>query len=295
MRRRPGKMAPPTKARRAEQIHRHGRAGVDDDGGPAASPLAPRQRRLLAATALNSRSTPTCRGIDQHGAAVGRNGPAADRVCAALQPSETPPGGRDRRADRPAGDPLTPRSQLLLPGRRVVGRQRAVAATAAPAAAPLDAAIAYVGHEVHHGTASALLRQLRPPPAPVAPVPRPSRLRWPARRGPTRPPAVRARPRCRSTPPCSRPRSPVCRPGPAVQLQFAADGAIVLQRIAAVRRQRLDEVDQDARPLNVPQKLMSQPDAVCAPSISPGRSASTNARSPPIVTRPRLGCLVVKG
>ena len=80
-----------------------------------------------------------------------------------------------------------------------------------------------------------------------------------------------------------------------VQLQLAADGVVVPHRIAAVRRQRLDQVDEHARPLDVAQELVPQADAAVRPSIRPGRSASTNARSPPIVTRPRLGCLVVNG
>ena len=46
-----------------------------------------------------------------------------------------------------------------------------------------------------------------------------------------------------------------------VQLQLAADGPVVLQRVAAVGGQRLDQVDQDAGPLDVAQELVAQADA----------------------------------
>ena len=77
-----------------------------------------------------------------------------------------------------------------------------------------------------------------------------------------------------------------------IQFQFAADGAVVLQRIAAVGWQRLDEMDQHARPLDVAQELVAKADAAgCAPSIRPGKSARTKARSPPIGNDAEIGML----
>ena len=55
-----------------------------------------------------------------------------------------------------------------------------------------------------------------------------------------------------------------------VQLQFRADRAIVGQRIGAVGRLGLDEMDQDARPLDVPQELVAQPDALVGAFDQPG-------------------------
>ena len=83
--------------------------------------------------------------------------------------------------------------------------------------------------------------------------------------------------------------------GFGVQFQLAADGVVVRDRVAAVGGHRLDEVDQHARPLDVAQELVTEADAAVRPSIRPGRSASMKARSPPIMTRPRFGCLVVNG
>ena len=57
----------------------------------------------------------------------------------------------------------------------------------------------------------------------------------------------------------------------AVQLQFAADGAVVLQRVAAVGGQRLDQVDQHARPLDVAQELVAQADAAVRPLDQAGQ------------------------
>jgi len=58
----------------------------------------------------------------------------------------------------------------------------------------------------------------------------------------------------------------------------------------------LDQMDEDARPLDVPQKTRApaRRPSLAPPRSAPAGSATTNAPSPPIITRPRLGCLVVK-
>ncbi len=50
-----------------------------------------------------------------------------------------------------------------------------------------------------------------------------------------------------------------------VLLQLAADRLVVGQRIGAVGRLGLDQVDEDAGPLDVPQKLVPQADAGMGP------------------------------
>ena len=72
--------------------------------------------------------------------------------------------------------------------------------------------------------------------------------------------------------------SGLCRQRFAVKLQFAADGVVIRQRIAAVGGQRLDQVDQDARPLDVAEELVAQADAGVGPFDQAGQVGQDEAR-----------------
>ena len=64
------------------------------------------------------------------------------------------------------------------------------------------------------------------------------------------------------------------------QRELARDDVEVLDRIAARGRRHVDEMDQHLGALEMAQEPVPEAVARCAPSISPGTSATTNVRSP---------------
>ena len=79
------------------------------------------------------------------------------------------------------------------------------------------------------------------------------------------------------------------------QLELAADGVEVLDRVAARLARDVHQVDQHLRALDVAQELVAEPVPSCAPSMRPGTSATTKLRSSLRLTTPRWGVSVVKG
>lgn len=122
-----------------------------------------------------------------------------------------------------------------------------------------------------------------------------SRLRWPVPRRPTCASHLDRAPVCL----CSRQVKLVqhhnlglVRQGAAVPCQLGVDGLVVGQRVL---RCTVQQVDQQPGALHVAQELVAQAGPSAAPSMSPGRSATTKLCRPSSVTTPRFGCRVVKG
>ena len=68
----------------------------------------------------------------------------------------------------------------------------------------------------------------------------------------------------------------------------------LLLRRSILHRRRIEEDDQDPRPLDVTKELVAETFPDAAPSMRPGMSAMTNSR-PSKLTTPRFGTSVVNG
>ena len=81
----------------------------------------------------------------------------------------------------------------------------------------------------------------------------------------------------------------------AVTQQLLANDAVVVQRLRAVGRLGLDQVDQDSRPLDVAEKLASQAGAGVGAFDQPGDVGEDEGAVGSILDAAEVGKLVVKG
>ena len=83
--------------------------------------------------------------------------------------------------------------------------------------------------------------------------------------------------------------------GGAVLLELAADRPVVRDRVGAVGGDGLDQVDEQAGPLDVAEELVAQAVALVGPFDQPGDVGDDERVSESMTTVPRLGYLVVNG
>ena len=81
----------------------------------------------------------------------------------------------------------------------------------------------------------------------------------------------------------------------AVLLELVADHPVVLHRVRAVDRDGLDQVDQEAGPLDVAEELVAQAVPRVRPFDQPGDVGDDEGVFRSTTTVPRLGYLVVNG